>query len=187
MRNTRNSLNQKNGKKRKKLPEESNFTSKKNEHNIIYKQYLSPFHSSNTDIKRINSKQNINNIIKVNLFQNSSNKFQVISSDIDEEINYNNYKDLYYTKRYKDEHNYKKKYLNEQDDFNKNLIISTKILDKNISTKNNIINSKQKIKKREFSNNKSKNQLFKRIYLDKIDFSKEKKLNRKSIFQKKRN
>ena len=206
MRNTRNSLNQKNGKKRKKLPEESNFTSKKNEHNIIYKQYLSPFHSSNTDIKRINSKQNINNIIKVNLFQNSSNKFQVISSDIDEEINYNNYKDLYYTKRYKDEHStttnedfeksefrkktkssnkinktnldYKKKYLNEQDDFNKNLIISTKILDKNISTKNNIINSKQKIKKREFSNNKSKNQLFKRIYLDKIDFSKEKKLNR---------
>ena len=35
---------------------------------------------------------------------------------------------------------YKKKYLNEQDDFNKNQIISTKILDKNIITKNNIIN-----------------------------------------------
>ena len=204
IRNTRNSLNPKSNKKRKKLLEESNLTSRKVEHNIIYKQYLSPFHSSNQDNKKVISKENIDSIIKTNLFKNSPNKFQVISSDKDEEIN--NYKDLYYTKRYKDEHStttnedfeksefrkntksskknhkinldFKKIFLKEKDDYYKNKNNKKKELDKNTNKNININNSEQKTVKREFSKNKEKNQLFKRIYLDKIDFSKEKRLNR---------
>ena len=98
----KNQLESKFNKKKNNLLKEYNInTSQKKHRNIIFNKYLSPFHVSNTKQNLMNSNENNNEIIKINLFNKTKNKGQKIESDFDEEVNY---RDLIYSKKYREEH-----------------------------------------------------------------------------------
>ena len=98
-----------NKRKSKLLKEEGNTnTSKKNYRKIFFQQYLIPPNTSYATNKNKNrlfdySNQNNEQILKINLL-NKSTKNLVKSTDDDEDINENSYKDFLYSKIYKDEH-----------------------------------------------------------------------------------
>ena len=210
----KSNLDMKYSKRRKKLLEESYLSSsKKNHKKIIIKNDLIHSQASNSEKKFLISKE----IIKKNL-----------SSDMDEEINGKVYKDLLYSKRYKDEHStttnedyekiefrkntkssnknhknnldHRKIYLKEKDNFIEIQNSPNKKFDKNMPdeknysrniNQNNSLDFSQQKKDQKESNSyrKEKNQLIKRIYLDKINLNRKERLARskdniKEIFLK---
>ena len=208
-------LNIKYNKRKSKLLKEGGNTniSKKNYRKIFFQQYLSPPNTSttkNTNKNRLLDYSNQNNeqILKINLF-NKSLKNIVKSTDDDEDINENSYKDFLYSKIYKDEHStttnddnekiemmkkiknnqknhklifeYKKNYLKEPDNFDNINITPRKKYSKNLIRENKesnkednlikVLNNteiKKEIRKENFNQDKNNEQIFERIYLDKL-------------------
>ena len=97
-------INMKFNKRRTKLLGESNLnTSKKNYRKILFQQSLSPQNISNTNNMLINSNENNEQIIKINLFNKSLKDIKKLSTD-EEDTDRKTYKNLIYSKIYKEEH-----------------------------------------------------------------------------------
>ena len=142
----KNKLDAKFNKIRKKLLEESNLnTSKKIYKKIIFKQYLSPIHKTNNQKKNPTSKKSANEIKKRNLFKISCDKIKIISSDIDEETEDFIYKDLLYSKRYKEEHSTTTNDDYEKIEFRKNMKNSSKNHKTNIDLKKKFLKEQDNI------------------------------------------
>ena len=168
----KSNIGMKYNKRRKKLLEESYLSSsKKNHKKIMIKNVLIHSQAANSEKKLLISKE----IIKKNL-----------SSEIDEELNGNIYKDLLYSKRYKDEHStttnedyekielrkntkssnknhkinldHKKIYLKEQDNIVKIPNSPNKKFDKDMHEENNYLVNINKNKNNSFSVSQQKSE-----------------------------
>ena len=158
-------IDMKYNKRRNKLLKESNLnTTKKNYRKMLFQQSLSPQNISNSNNMLINSNESNDQIIKINLFNKSQKDLKKLSTD-EENTDRKNYKNLIYSKIYKEEHStttndenekseiikhnktymknpkinfdFKKKYLKEPDNFCDINITPKKKSDKKKSTEEN--------------------------------------------------
>ena len=201
-----------NQRKSKLLKEGSNTnTSKKNYRKIFFQQYLSPPNASNGKKTNKNYPFDSNQSNdKINVLNKSPKNLVKSTDDDDEDMNENSYKDLLYSKIYKEEHStttnddnekiemmkkiksnqknhkfifeYKKNYLKEPDNLDNIDITPRKKYGKKFYKENAVLKKednlikalnnteiKNEIKKENFIKNKNEH-IFKRIYLDKLNF-----------------
>lgn len=185
-----------NKRKSKLLKEGGNINTSKKSYRKIFSQYLIPSITKNKNKNRLlDSNQNNEQILRINLF-NKSPKNIMKSTDDDEDIDENSYKDFLYSKIYKDEHStttnddneqiemmekiksnqkshkfifeYKKNYLKEPDNLDNIDITPRKKYSKNLFKENKESNKENNLIK-VVNSTEIKNEIKKeRIYLDKL-------------------